>query len=334
VKPVTLYLRFGAFTLALAAQDERLLARAGSYYRPFVRSDANPLAVAQLRVFDEAPSDDGLPFSPWDGRGKESFAELPRRRVVRKDRTGVQIVVNARRWTIAGDLHRNFPQLLNVITTMYGLWLLDRGSAMLHASAVVHDGRAIAFVGQSGTGKSSVAVRLLERRFDFLSNDRLIVEAKRGSVTAHGLPKLPRVNPGTLLASRRTRSLVDGASRRRYQRLPSTELWSLEEKRDLDVQGALGRRWLLSAPLACALVLAWRAGDSGLAMERLHPDQALTALRDASKTFGPFDTRLRARSDGALQALAGAVPVYRVSGAIDPTRLAREIASGRAVALP
>jgi HprK-related kinase B len=197
---------------------------------------------------------------------------------------------------------------------------------MLHSSAVVREGAALAVVGQSGSGKSSVAVRLLEHGCDFMTNDRLIVERAKTGITGHGLPKLPRVNPGTLLAGERTRALVDEADRRRYRSLSQEELWRLEEKYDLDVRRALGRRWVLSAPIAAAFVLEWRRVEAPVRIERLDAGRALESLRSAAKSFGPFDLSLSDRSDSALQDLARRVPVYRVIGAADPTGLANRLA--------
>jgi HprK-related kinase B len=230
------------------------------------------------------------------------------------------------RWSVAGDLHRRFSQLVNAIGTAYGIAMLDRGAAMLHSSAVVREGAALAVVGQSGSGKSSVAVRLLEQGCDFMTNDRLIVERANEGITGHGLPKLPRVNPGTLLAGERTRTLVAEADRKRYRSLSQEELWRLEEKYDLDVRGALGRHWVLSAPLSAAFVLEWRRIEAPLCVERLDAGRALESLRPAAKSFGPFDLSLSERSDSALQDLARRVPVYRVTGAADPTGLANRLA--------
>ena len=204
--------------------------------------------------------------------------------------------------------------------------LLDRGGAMLHSSALVRDGRAFAIVGESGSGKSSVAVRLLERGFDFLSNDRLIVRAGRPGIVAYGLPKLPRVNPGTLLAGDRTRAVVDPENRRRYEKMPKKELWNVEHKHDLDVMNTLGRRWVPYAPLELAVVLNWRYGGERFTFEPVDSGRALESFRAAAKTFGPFDLHLDERSDNALRAVARAVPVFRVTGSINPPALAELMA--------
>jgi len=53
-------------------------------------------------------------------------------------------------------------------------------SENLHASAVAVDGRAVLISGPSGSGKSDLALRLLDRGFTLVSDDQTIVR-KEGS---------------------------------------------------------------------------------------------------------------------------------------------------------
>jgi serine kinase of HPr protein (carbohydrate metabolism regulator) len=48
-------------------------------------------------------------------------------------------------------------------------------SENLHASCVAMDGRAVLLAGPSGSGKSDLALRLLDRGFKLVSDDRTIV---------------------------------------------------------------------------------------------------------------------------------------------------------------
>lgn len=330
-------LHFDGRTVLVLVDDTRLRDRLVAYYQPFVRpgerTHARPVGVVRA-VLGQASLPE-VRLRSWDGRDKDSFADLPSGRVIRKDRTGVVITINDREWTVTGDLHRNFSQLLNVIASAYGVALIEHHAAMIHASAVVRGGRALAVIGQSGMGKSSLCVRLLEHGFDFLTNDRLLLERAGDTIAAHGLPKLPRVNPGTLVVGKRTRSIIPERDKLRYARLGHAELWELEEKYDLDVRKTLGSGWLLSAPLGAALVLNWRRRAGELSLEPMTPAQALEALRAVYKSFGAFDRGLERRSDHAYREVAAAVPFFRVGGPVDPTRLAAEIAAGiHAGALP
>jgi hypothetical protein len=66
------------------------------------------------------------------------------------------------------------------------------GLEVLHASAVVRERRAIAFVGPSHAGKTSLALELCSRAAGFLADDVLALESRAQQLIAH---------PGTPVAS-------------------------------------------------------------------------------------------------------------------------------------
>ncbi len=70
------------------------------------------------------------------------------------------------------------------------LWTYD-GKPVLHASAVVIDGGAFAFLGQSGRGKSTLAAAMARAGFPFLTDDGLLLE--RNEVGFHVKPYLPSI---------------------------------------------------------------------------------------------------------------------------------------------
>jgi serine kinase of HPr protein (carbohydrate metabolism regulator) len=57
-------------------------------------------------------------------------------------------------------------------------------SENLHASTVALNGRAVLISGPSGSGKSDLALRLLDRGFKLVSDDRTIVRKEDGRVVA------------------------------------------------------------------------------------------------------------------------------------------------------
>lgn len=54
----------------------------------------------------------------------------------------------------------------------------------LHASSVARDGRSVLLVGPSGSGKSDLALRLVDHGFTLVSDDRTIVSKERGKLFA------------------------------------------------------------------------------------------------------------------------------------------------------
>jgi hypothetical protein len=76
-----------------------------------------------------------------------------------------------------------------------------RGREVLHASAVAFDGRAVAFVGPSGAGKTSLATRLLLRGARLVTDDVLAVERRGdGTIVAHPGAALLALRPAELEA--------------------------------------------------------------------------------------------------------------------------------------
>jgi serine kinase of HPr protein (carbohydrate metabolism regulator) len=57
-------------------------------------------------------------------------------------------------------------------------------SENLHASCVASDGRAVLIAGPSGSGKSDLALRLLDRGFALVSDDRTIVRKEGARLIA------------------------------------------------------------------------------------------------------------------------------------------------------
>ena len=57
-------------------------------------------------------------------------------------------------------------------------------SENLHASSVAKDGRAVLIAGPSGSGKSDLALRMLDRGFTLVSDDRTIIRKQGNKLIA------------------------------------------------------------------------------------------------------------------------------------------------------
>ena len=60
----------------------------------------------------------------------------------------------------------------------------------IHASTVANDGRAVLITGPSGAGKSDLTLRLLDRGFKLVSDDRTIVRRDGDRLLASAPPNL------------------------------------------------------------------------------------------------------------------------------------------------
>jgi serine kinase of HPr protein (carbohydrate metabolism regulator) len=63
-------------------------------------------------------------------------------------------------------------------------------SETLHASTVALDGRAVMIAGPSGSGKSDLALRLLDRGFTLVSDDQTIVRRSEERLIASSPPTI------------------------------------------------------------------------------------------------------------------------------------------------
>jgi serine kinase of HPr protein (carbohydrate metabolism regulator) len=68
--------------------------------------------------------------------------------------------------------------------------MMRLSSETLHASTVALEGRAVMICGPSGSGKSDLALRLLDRGFTLVSDDQTIVRKDNGRVLASAPPTI------------------------------------------------------------------------------------------------------------------------------------------------
>jgi hypothetical protein len=73
--------------------------------------------------------------------------------------------------------------------------LLSYGCDPLHATAVVIDGEAVAFLGNCGYGKSTLGAAFVARGFPILTDDVLALRAQNGRWMAHAGPQRVKLFP-------------------------------------------------------------------------------------------------------------------------------------------
>jgi HprK-related kinase B len=189
---------------------------------------------------------------------KEAFVDMADGRLVRKLRTGMQFLSTPADRIAVGPCLRNLNQVINFIIAQYTLYQRHAGWAVCHAAGVADAGSALGIAAHSGLGKSTLALHLVSSGLDYVSNDRLLVRQSGQGAEVAGVPKLPRVNPGTLLHNPDLAHVLPRARRAELEKLGVQELWDFEEKYDVVVERVFGSgRRRDTAPLGALVVLNW-----------------------------------------------------------------------------
>ncbi len=193
--------------------------------------------------------------------------------------------------------------LICLFGPIVGFVLHLRGTPCLHASAVVIDGRAVAFLGHSGAGKSTTAAAFVRRGFAALTDDVLALDFKSGSDYY--------VRPGhnvVRLAPDAVRALY-GAE----DALPHGG--DTTDKRHLELAAGGNRFPAAPVPLGAIYVLHERRPDLDrpVAIDDLKGHEALMAL--VSRTYMNYvlDAELRTRALDVFARLAARVPVRQLT---------------------
>lgn len=229
------------------------------------------------------------PPEPGKRRPKEEWVDLPGGRFVRKLRTGMVFVFGSGVHVAYGPCRAHANQIVNFVNNRYMQWRLQQGYLLAHAGAVARDGVGLAMCGDSGAGKSTAALDLVARGLDFVSNDRALLRPEGdGGVELLGIPKHPRVNPGTILHNQALHGLLPAGEREELAALSDDGLRTLEDKYDVLVHQVFGPgRFRLRARLAALVVLAWD-GEGEARLRRVELDRRPDLLERVMKSPGLF----------------------------------------------
>lgn len=351
-----LSLCFGGQRIDVYSNSSALLGTLRGYFEAFDEGDSEREADLVIRAHQMPPPDLGLDYREWSREPgkqtrKEAFFDLEDGRAVRKVRTDMQFLIGPGLRVAVGDCLANPNQIINFINFQYTAYLMNRGLVLCHAAGVIERRRGLGLAAVSGGGKSTLALHLMSAGLSFTSNDRLLVglaagsgsgsgadsgadsgaeagpDGGAGAIEMTGIPKHPRINPGTALANPDLRGILSDARRAELDRMPRNRLWELEEKYDALVDRLFGRdRVALHAPMTALVVLGW----SHLSAEPARFERVdLAARRDLLETLmkapGPFYLPDRGPAPTGyeppdpkpyLEALAG-LPVYAASGGVD-----------------
>ena len=289
-----LWLAPGGCSMRVRSNSPELIVTLRDYFAHVVASAAK--ADIDIVLIEREAPETGLTFLDWKrepgktGR-KDSYVDLPGGRVVRKVRTGMVFLQSMNHRIAAGPCRQYDNQVINFINSQYMNWLQQQGWLICHAAGLVHDDRGLGIAGFSGGGKSTLMLQLLDDdAVSYLTNDRLFIQVTGEGVQSRGIPKLPRVNPGTIVHNRRLQDLIPRQQRDVLLQMPPQELWELEDKYDVHVDEIYGNgRIVQEARLTSFLILNWqRDVATELAVEAVDLDKRHELLAALMKSPGPF----------------------------------------------
>lgn len=327
-------LRVGHVRLSVHA-PEPLRTRLIAYFGETVCAPQPGAALVHLLPGQSLPQEPQ--WTDWQREGgksgrKDAVCDLEGTRLIRKVRSGVTFVQAPGVAIALGPLTENESTVINFINTQVLNACLRDGWQLAHAAAVTDGTRTLAISGLSGGGKSTSILRMMDLRGTrFLSNDRVLIKGG-APARALGIPKHPRINPGTILGNPRLTGMIPDTRATELRALPPAELWDLEEKYDLIIPEVYGPgRMRLDGPLTDFWVLNWaRDSDQPTRVAPVALAERPDLLSAIMKSPGPFYQHASGTfepngnsPDPApyLEALQG-VTVCEVSGRVDFDALA------------
>jgi len=261
-------LGFNSCTIEVQTNHSDLDQALKDYFAPFVAPGSQTDILVTVH---EAPEQDlGLDFQlslseAGKTRVKEEFCDLSDGRVVRKRLTGMVFVFGGPDNCAVGSCQDNLNQVVNFINNRYIQDQLLKGALLGHAAGVSLEGTGMALAGFSGMGKSTLALKLVEKGAVFVSNDRLLISHGQTSLIMRGVAKLPRINPGTALNNPCLVEIIPEDDQKRFSSLEKDKLWDLEQKYDVPIDVCFGQGlFKLSAPMQGLLILNWERKEEPL----------------------------------------------------------------------
>jgi HprK-related kinase B len=335
----TLHLALGECTLRIRSNSAEHIEQLTGYFSHVVGPASEP--DIEIIAIERDPPKLDTEFTDWkrepgkSGR-KDSYSDFPGGRLVRKVRTGMVFLQSQSRRIAAGPCIRYDNQVINFINAQYMNWLQNRGWLICHAAGLVRGNRTLGIAGFSGGGKSTLMLHMMENpQISYLTNDRLFIRSNGATVQSAGIPKLPRVNPGTIVHNPRLHSLIPSSERESLLAMPNEQLWELEEKYDVLIDRVYGKdRVTTEAPLGAFLVLNWRRdSDRPMDLRKVDLSERRDLLGAIMKSPGPFyqfadgsffDDDMPFNEQAYLDTLQP-IATYEASGRIDFDAMTRRL---------
>jgi hypothetical protein len=196
-----------------------------------------------------------------------------------------------------------------LIGPVLGVLLRYRGVVCLHGSAVAKQGRAIAFVGQPGAGKSTTAAALAQRGYTLLADDIAALEERAGVFYVH--PAYPGLSlwPKSL-------ELLYGALKPELRPRVNGDKACLSSAQGLQFEAS-------ALPLDRIYVLDSAEPESSSLSGANSAQERFLSLVSNTYATSILDSSMRAAEFGILGRLASAIPIRRIEWDRSPGAIER-----------
>lgn len=320
------YLDFQDFQIKVRSNSGNLIDALKNYYSEFLTEENEPVITinaveSKPPVFKEKFTIKQPDFGK--NRVKEEYFDLTDGRIVRKVLTGMVFIFGRGINSAIGPCLENYNQVINFINNRYIEWLLKRDSLLFHASGVVLNNHGIIISGFSGTGKSTLALQLMSKGASFLSNDRVLLKNENSMPKIYGVPKLPRINPGTILHNPDLLPILTEKEHKELIKLSPEELWELEDKYDACIDELFGKgKFILASKMSALVILNWEKNGKEIKIEKIDLNYRKELFPAFTKSPGLFflqdnsEKRYNLSNEDYLNALAD-YPVFEISGGVD-----------------
>ncbi len=291
--PYCMSLGFNGCNILLTSNSFELINKLTIYYRDFVNEDLSEFAINVVAIEADAPAFD-LDFTvkvpdPGKTKIKEEFVDLSDGRIVRKRLTGVQFTFGSGKHLAIGPVTENYNQIVNFVNNRYIEWFVKRGYLLVHAAGIKFKDKGIILSGFSGMGKSTLALNFMSRGSQFISNDRILFKKDGLALKMLGVPKLPRVNPGTILNNPDLDPVITEDEKIQFSDIPKDNLWELENKYDVDIDQCFGKdKFLLHSNTDLIICLNWDRRKSFPEINKVDLRDRRDLLRNLMKSLGLF----------------------------------------------
>ena len=324
-----LNLALGNYSFQVLTNHAPLLEKLKRYFKEFLgEATSNPdvLIVAIESPALKVKTEDLTVKNPDPGKKKikEEYFTTEEGRVVRKRLTDMVFLFGKGFHLGMGPCEENDNQVINFVNNRLLELRLNKGAQLGHAAAVIHpeSKKGMMFAGFSGAGKSTLSLEIMNRDVTFLSNDRVLISAENDQILMEGVPKHPRINPGTIVHNPKLLPLITEEDKKRYLDM-GDNLWDLEEKYDGFIDQCYGEnKFHLVNQAHFLILLNWKRTSDDLKIEKVDLNERRDLLPAFMKQTGLFylpdseGKEVKREEDDYLKFLKR-IEVYELSGGVN-----------------